>query len=642
MRILSLALMTISVFLVGFFFLKPHGDDFKIGQFSQSPHGDNFKISCNVCHSSKGWKLDKDIYSFNHTTTKFPLIGDHTKVDCKMCHPTLVFSEAKTGCIDCHTDVHEATVGPDCNRCHTPHSWLVNDITKIHQLSRFPLLGVHATVDCDRCHKSETFRRFEVLGTECYSCHMENYAATTQPNHISSGYSTQCNDCHTVYSNTWQGSGFDHSFFPLTQGHALNSCTQCHTSGKFTKLSTNCIDCHSTDFNATTNPNHQASNFSTTCTLCHTTVSGWKPTSFDHSKFPLTQGHAINDCSKCHVNGNYANTSSDCYTCHKTDFNATTNPNHQTLAFSTSCTTCHSTAPGWKPATFDHSKFPLTQGHAITDCSKCHVNGNYTTTATDCYACHQSDYNATTNPNHKTLAFSTSCTTCHSTAPGWKPATFDHSKFPLTQGHAINDCSKCHVNGNYTNTATDCYACHQSDYNATTNPNHKTLAFSTSCTTCHSTASGWKPTTYDHSKFPLTQGHAINDCSKCHVNGNYTNTATDCYACHQTDYNATTNPNHQSLNFSTTCTACHTTAPGWKPASYTQHDAQSFPIYSGKHRGQWTNCTDCHANTSNYKVFSCTDCHEHNKTTMDSKHSGVKSYIYNSTNCFNCHPKGSN
>jgi len=144
----------------------------------------------------------------------------------------------------------------------------------------------------------------------------------------------------------------------------------------------------------------------------------------------------------------------------------------------------------------------------------------------------------------------------------------------------------------------------------------------------------------NHTKFPLTQGHNISDCAKCHINGNYSNVSTDCKSCHQKDYNATTNPVHSTLAFSTTCTECHTTAPGWKPAKYTQHDALSFPIYSGKHQGQWNSCTDCHSNASNYKEFNCLNCHAHNKTDMDDKHKGESGYAYISASCLNCHPKG--
>ena len=148
--------------------------------------------------------------------------------------------------------------------------------------------------------------------------------------------------------------------------------------------------------------------------------------------------------------------------------------------FATTCQTCHTTNPGWKPASFNHTVFPLTLGHATPACTDCHKGGNYTTTPTDCYACHQPDYAGSTNPNHVASGFPTACLTCHTTNPGWKPASFNHTTFPLTQGHSTPACIDCHKNGNYTTISTDCYSCHSADYNNSTNPNHKTLGF------CHS------------------------------------------------------------------------------------------------------------------------------------------------------------
>src|SRR5512140_1033595 len=142
-------------------------------QKTDSPHGADFKISCKTCHSPKDWKLDKDIYSFDHNKTRLPLVGQHVAVDCRQCHTSLVFYEAKEECSQCHSDVHQSTTGPDCARCHTPASWLVNNITEIHQRGRFPLLGAHRTADCYQCHKSESLARFDVTGINCIDCHRQ-------------------------------------------------------------------------------------------------------------------------------------------------------------------------------------------------------------------------------------------------------------------------------------------------------------------------------------------------------------------------------------------------------------------------------------------------------------------------------------
>ncbi|MGW8315718.1 MAG: cytochrome c3 family protein, partial [Bacteroidales bacterium] len=161
------------------------------------------------------------------------------------------------------------------------------------------------------------------------------------------------------------------------------------------------------------------------------------------------------------------------------------------------------------------------------------------------------------------------------------------------------------------------------------------------CAECHTTLPGWTPATFDHTSFPLTNGHSGVDCAQCHDPNDYANISPDCYACHQADYDNTTNPSHVAASISIDCMECHTTNPGWKPADFPIHDAQFFPIYSGAHRGEWSSCTQCHEDLNNYASFTCLTCHEHSQSTMDDKHSGESGYTYNSMACLECHPRGS-
>jgi hypothetical protein len=524
-----------------------------INQTTRSPHGTGFKISCKTCHSAKGWELDKSVYTFNHNSTSMPLIGQHNAIDCKQCHKTLVFSEAKINCNDCHKDIHQTTTGGDCSRCHDQNSWLVNNINDIHRMSRFPLLGAHRTADCSQCHVSESLLRFDVRGINCVDCHRANYLATTNPNHVKSGMSEDCSSCHPPTAFQWSGAGFNHSAFPLVQGHSAVKCTDCHKTASYTNTSATCNSCHQQNFLAAKDPDHSASHFSTNCQDCHTLSAGWKPAAFNHTSFPLTLGHSVPACIDCHVGGNYSTTSTDCYSCHRTDYQATTDPNHVTSGMATACLTCHTTNPGWKPTTFNHNAFPLTLGHSIPTCIDCHKGGNYTTTATDCYSCHQADYQATTTPNHVSQGYSTVCQTCHTTTPGWKPANFSHTSFPLTLGHSTPTCNDCHK-GNYTATSSDCFTCHTADYNNSTNPNHKTLSFSTICTQCHTTVPGWKPATYAQhdAQFPIYSGNhkgEWNACTDCHTNtANYA--LFNCISCHSNE--------HSGKNYSNAqCYSCH-------------------------------------------------------------------------------------
>ena len=637
MRTLSLIILGILAFVL-----------LSARMMSDSPHGKDFRLSCDLCHSVKGWKLDKDIYSFDHNSTAFPLSGQHTVINCRQCHPTLVFSDAGTACIGCHTDMHEQTVGPDCGRCHTSNSWIVENITEIHQRSRFPLIGPHYTAGCDKCHPSASLLRFEPQGVECFDCHFVDYNSTTQPNHVQAGYSKNCIECHSHKGFTWTGSSIDHSFFPLTEGHAIGDCGQCHVNGNY-NISPDCAACHQKNYNVTTNPNHTSLSLPITCNDCHTTVPGWKPVTFSihDNYYVITGAHtaiAVN-CVVCH-NGNYVSTPNTCKGCHMEDYNQTTNPSHVSAQFPTDCEACHN-QDAWIPSTMDHDGqyFPVYSGKhegTWTNCVECHTNpSNYGLFS--CIDCHE--HNKTeTDAQHTGVGGyeynSIACYACHPT--GEKQGSFNHSNsgFPLTGAHITTSCLDCHTSG-FSGTPTECAACHINNYNQTTNPGHVSLSIPTTCATCHTTNPGWKPAAFpDHNNYyALTGAHAsiASNCLVCH-NGNYTSTPNTCEGCHMDDYNQTTNPPHASAQFPTDCQSCHNQNT-WVPSTF-NHDGQYFPIYSGKHAGQWNLCSDCHINPANYGIFSCIDCHEHNKTDMDEKHQGVSGYAYNSIACYTCHPTG--
>ncbi len=547
--------------------------------FAQSPHGSDFKINCDDCHTTEGWKVDFKTLRFNHDLTQYPLIGQHQQVNCKSCHNSLIFTEAGTDCISCHTDIHYQTVGFECARCHTPKSWIVENITGIHQLSRFPLVGPHVTADCYDCHTSlsESLLRFEPLGIECYDCHNDDYLATTSPNHVSANFSTDCSECHFITSFTWTGGNFNHSFFPLTEGHALDDCYQCHVQGSdYSNISAECISCHQDDYNSTSNPNHTNADISTNCIDCHTTNPGWKPADFDQHDviFPIYSGEhngEWDNCADCHTTaGNYGLFS--CISCHEHNQGDTDNEHDDVSGYlynSDACFECHPTGSGEGSFNHNASNFPLTGAHITTSCSDCHANG-YSGTSTICFACHEADFNASVNPNHIGISISNSCDLCHTTNPDWQPALFpDHNEsYPLLGAHAA--------------IATNCFSCHE---------------------------------------------------------GNYVNTPNLCFSCHTDDYNQTTNPPHESAQFSTSCETCHN-ENAWTPATF-DHDGQYFPIYSGNHLETWTECAECHTTPGNYGLFSCTDCHDHNQADTDEEHNEVSGYLYNSTACFECHPTGS-
>ena len=615
-------------------------------------HQQTVGTDCARCHTTANWLVDK--ITELHQENGFPLIGVHQSVNCQECHTSasdLQFNRIGNDCASCHMPDFNATTNPDhkqagfstdCLECHdlTQPGWGTDKVK--HDF--FPLTKGHEIADCAKCHVSGDFSS---TPTNCFACHQPDFEGATSPNHVQANFPNDCATCHTTDLD-WMPAQYiqhDAEYFPIYSGKHQGQwmqCTECHTNASnFAEYS--CTVCH---LNPETDEGHTGVNGyvyeSSACLACHPT--GDADVSFNHNTtdFPLTGAHLATDCIECHATG-YAGTPTQCSACHTNDFNQTTDPNHVALNLPTDCAMCHTTDPGWTPATFPiHNDYYTLQGaHAViaSDCASCH-GGNYTNTPNTCKGCHTADYNATTSPNHVTAQFPTDCATCHSET-AWAPSTFDHNTiYPFSGAHLAiaNDCNACHQ-GNYTNTPNTCAGCHTADFNGSTNPNHGTLGLPLDCEMCHTTAPDWQPAAFPiHNNYYVLNGaHAAiaNDCAACHQ-GNYNNTPNTCAGCHIPDYNATDNPNHVALQFSTDCATCHTEST-WSPATF-DHDAQYFPIYSGKHDGEWTTCVDCHTNPANYSEFTCITCHTNPET--NEQHNGIGGYTYESSACLACHPTG--
>ncbi|MBI1336234.1 MAG: hypothetical protein GC164_04650 [Phycisphaera sp.] len=590
-----------------------------------------FATNCTQCHTTNSWQGAK----FDHPAS-FPLTAGHAGVKCTDCHVGGKYDGLSNSCASCHTSDYQKTKNPshaaagfgtDCAQCHTTSAWLG---AKFTHTNSFPLTGGHSGQSCNACH---TGNNFKGQSSECVSCHLADFQSTQKPNHTASGFGTDCKQCHET--NQWKGAQFTHTNnFPLTGSHAGLNCTQCHVGGNFKGLSTDCVSCHLADYQSTKDPNHAAAGFATDCKKCHNT-NAWQGAAFTHTNtFPLAAGHAGLKCTDCHVGGKYQGLSSDCVSCHLTDFQGTKDPNHVASGFATDCRQCHTTTT-WQGAKFEHpAAFPLAAGHAGLKCSDCHVGGNFKGLSSDCVTCHLTHYQATKNPNHAAAGFATDCKQCHTTTT-WTGAKFNHpASFPLSAGHGGLNCTQCHVGGKYQGLSSDCVTCHLTKYQATKDPNHAAAGFPTDCKQCHTTTT-WLGAKFDHpASFPLSAGHGGLNCTDCHVGGKFQGLSTDCVTCHLTDYQGTTNPNHAASGFSTTCTTCHTNMNTWKGAVFNH----TFPITSGAHKV--FKCSDCHLNPANQQTFSCTHCHDHSQTTMNNKHREVRNYVWSSPACLNCHPNG--
>jgi hypothetical protein len=157
------------------------------------------------------------------------------------------------------------------------------------------------------------------LQQSCFACHVPFGGATT----------ARCVTCHTVADigrRTTKGMTIARpgSRPPFHQSLASQDCMACHTDHPRPQLTRNlvrsfdharlepqaraaCSTCHNappTDF-------HRGANLP--CGQCHS-VQGWKPATFDHSRYFNLAGPHDAACSTCHVGGNFR--AFTCYGCH--------------------------------------------------------------------------------------------------------------------------------------------------------------------------------------------------------------------------------------------------------------------------------------------------------------------------------------
>ena len=232
-----------------------------------------FPTSCDSCHRATDpqWKGA----GFNHNQF-FALQGVHATQTCATCHKNNVYKGTARDCVGCHQADYTRAASPNhvtagfptsCDSCHraTDPQWKG---ASFNHNQFFALQGVHATQTCATCHVNNVYKG---TARACVGCHLPNYNASRNPNHLAAGFPTSCDTCHRVTDTLWSQGRFTHTAFPLTGPHNV-TCAQCHTT---------------------------ANNFAVfSCTVCH------DRTRMD-SKHAGRNGYRYdsNACYSCHPNG---------------------------------------------------------------------------------------------------------------------------------------------------------------------------------------------------------------------------------------------------------------------------------------------------------------------------------------------------
>jgi hypothetical protein len=391
------------------------------------PHRGEFKETCEHCHTTAGWKKLPASFAFDHSKTNYPLLGKHLTVSCIACHVGGDFKKPLPfeQCVECHKpDPHrgqfaERSNKGECAECHNVEGWKPSLFGVIeHAASKYPLGGMHAKVECGKCHVpagKETI--YKVKFAACLDCHQDAHDGQF----AAKPYENRCEPCHTVtdfHRSTFSIAQHRETKYPLTGGHLAVACAECHKAGltgrrdkilPFRFPDRSCTACHS-------DPHHgefkdrmerrKPDGTMSGCEACHSTRSWTDVNGFDHAKtaFPLHGVHRTVSCGACHkaLAGEtiiqFKGTPQACEACHKDPHAG----QFVSRAAKTECASCHA-EQRWKPSTFDHDKrtpFPLQGGHTGVACDKCHaqiklINGDpvifYKPTPVKCDACHGND-----------------------------------------------------------------------------------------------------------------------------------------------------------------------------------------------------------------------------------------------------------
>jgi len=263
-------------------------------------HTISFGSICLDCHDG----LDSLVTNFNHNKVTFKTAGKHADVECVLCHVDARrladFESTSQECQSCHRrdDPHDGRFGMECGACYSVDGWTPANFD--HALALFQLEGKHVEIECEQCHINNVYPG---TPSDCYSCHRDD-------DEHGGKYGTDCAACHQPAD--WDDVTFDHnkSNFPLTGAHNGLVCEQCHVSGQFSGLSTDCVACHA-------DPVFHAGMFGLNCAQCHTTDNWFAPYNGPHPGIADEGGSGVNhggvSCRTCHTQTLSAATCGNCH-----------------------------------------------------------------------------------------------------------------------------------------------------------------------------------------------------------------------------------------------------------------------------------------------------------------------------------------
>lgn len=432
----------------------------------QDQHKPSLGPKCETCHTEAHFAAAE---KFDHNTARFKLVGKHPKVLCQKCHESTGIrgkfrGVAFAACADCHREPKQGhALGRNCSECHGSDNW--RDVSKgaaleLHARTRLPLLGQHAEIPCEKCHKPAAGvplgaqqPEFNPLDPTCAACHKDPHERR---------FGQECKKCHGFMDfRLMAGAVWSHDStrFALQGLHKKVACASCHPAApsyakKYQSRDGNtCLDCHKDPHGG---PFKSVSK-GDRCETCHS-VHGFSPADYgveQHgaAKFPLEGSHRVSGCAACHPGGKepgsvpkIRDVATTCAGCHK-DVHGGQFMRDGALR---ACDQCHDNQLFVPAPRFDHDKtrFALTGGHKKPACTACHRRPTadapvqFAAEPLTCESCHRDRHGGQFIVSEPVRT----CQDCHTPAETLKIKQFDHARtrLPLDGRHAQVACSKCH------------------------------------------------------------------------------------------------------------------------------------------------------------------------------------------------------
>jgi hypothetical protein len=632
--------------------------------------------TCRYCHpehhgrefnlmGALSWQgLDPN--AFAHPHVSFTLSGRHEELPCQACHQAKLktpfslpdfpdqprrqtYLGLTQDCIDCHTDVHNDELGPDCETCHGQEQF--KPVSNFKHDEFFVLTGQHAKAGCAACHHLDpnalrsgdkdalrvSFK--EVRGTTCQECH-------ETPHRLIRG--TDCQNCHETDDINWAlgQRGIDATShatlgFPLYDPHVSVSCDQCHlpdlpyherypdpNDSGYNRQENTCQGCHQDPHG------EQFTQRFSACMDCHTKTK-FKPSTVDgdhHAQYYALEGkHLTTACEQCHPveqplgTQRFTDTPRECKACHE-------DPHGGQFAEGYSdCSACHN-QDQFKPSTYGHAEhegvFKLVEAHAQIDCAKCHLVDTQTAirryrkiphTCGDCHGDpHQGQFDTQYN----------SCLDCH-TQQAFQPTTFDlerhNQSYPLLGSHRPVACDQCHPQEETTQThrfiptPKACKTCHGDPHGG----QFAAEVEQRDCIACHqSNCASFLIRPYDHGQrtdYILTGEHAQANCDQCHKQQitdsstvrQYRPTSRTCATCHRDVHRGQFQ--HEGL---AGCERCHDSTHSWAANRFNHDRDTRFALDKAHARVACHACHPAAPQSDGQSVIQyrpipmrCEDCH---------------------------------